>query len=246
MRADAFILPRLRSSRNFLSFSTYTFRIIFMFNIGFSGWGVCVAYLILGSLVTKVKMLEKEKLGIAEKRQGRRGPENVWGSAAVAMICAILSYVYPYHCHLFELGFVASLATKLSDTFQSEIGKAYGKTAYLVTTLKRVERGTEGAVSLEGTLAGIVGSLLLSTIAVFSGLAINSIEAFAACNLAAFLACYCESYIGATYQSDKFAWLSNELVNLINCAIGAFISIVLYTFFTSSKFGAVVGASSAF
>ena len=170
---------------------------------GFSGWGVCVSYLILGSLVTKVKMLEKEKLGIAEKRQGRRGPENVWGSAAIAMICAILSYIFPNNSHLFELAFVASLSTKLSDTFQSEIGKAYGKTAYLVTTLKRVERGTEGAVSLEGTLAGIVGSFLLSIIAVFSGLAINSLEAFVACNLAAFLACYCESYIGATYQSDK-------------------------------------------
>ena len=190
-------------------------------------------------------MSEKEKLGIAEKRQGRRGPENVWGSAAVAMICAILSYIYPNYSHLFELGFVASLATKLSDTFQSEIGKAYGKTAYLVTTLKRVERGTEGAVSLEGTLAGIVGSLLLSFIAVISGLAIDSIEAFAACNMAAFLACYCESYIGATYQSDKFQWISNELVNLVNCAIGAIISIALFTIFSGGQLGAVAGASSS-
>lgn len=40
---------------------------------------VCVLYLFLGQLVTKVGFDEKEALGIAEGRGGRRGPENVWG-----------------------------------------------------------------------------------------------------------------------------------------------------------------------
>ena len=46
--------------------------------LGWRGWTTCVLYLILGSAVTKVKFQEKEKLGIAEGRGGRRGPENVW------------------------------------------------------------------------------------------------------------------------------------------------------------------------
>ena len=46
--------------------------------LGWRGWTTCVLYLFLGSAVTKVKMQEKEKLGIAEGRGGRRGPENVW------------------------------------------------------------------------------------------------------------------------------------------------------------------------
>ena len=46
--------------------------------LGWRGWSVCVMYLLLGQLVTKVKFAEKEKRGIAEKRGGRRGPENVW------------------------------------------------------------------------------------------------------------------------------------------------------------------------
>jgi hypothetical protein len=46
--------------------------------LGWRGWTTCVLYLFLGSAVTKVKMQEKEKLGIAEARGGRRGPENVW------------------------------------------------------------------------------------------------------------------------------------------------------------------------
>lgn len=45
--------------------------------------------------------------------------------------------------------------------------QAYGKTTYLVTTLKRVPRGTEGAISLEGTVSGIISAVFLAIIAVF-------------------------------------------------------------------------------
>lgn len=57
-----------------------------------------------------------------------------------------------------QVGFAASFASKLADTTSSEIGKAYGQTTYLITTLQRVPRGTEGAVSLEGTAAGVVAA----------------------------------------------------------------------------------------
>ena len=60
------------------------------------------------------------------------------------MICAMLTYFIPDYAEVLKVGFVASLATKLSDTFGSEIGKAFGKTTYLITTLALVPKGTEG------------------------------------------------------------------------------------------------------
>lgn len=70
------------------------------------------------------------------------------GSAATGLACAICAAqgesFLGISSNLYILGFVASLATKLSDTFASEIGKAYGKTTFLITTLERVEPGTEG------------------------------------------------------------------------------------------------------
>ena len=42
-----------------------------------------------------------------------------------------------------------------THTHTPEIGKAYGKTTYLITTFEKVPRGTEGAISLEGTIAGV-------------------------------------------------------------------------------------------
>ena len=193
--------------------------------LGVKGYLVCVIYLVLGSLVTKVKQQEKERLGIAEKRGGARGPENVWGAAATAMVCAMMTYVMPAHSAAFKVGYVASLATKLSDTFASEIGKAYGKTTYLITTMKIVPKGTEGAVSVEGTVAGVVGSILMTAVGMLLG-QITTMQGFIACIIAALVATTFESYIGAAYQ-DQNPWLTNELVNLLNTVVGALVGIAV-------------------
>ena len=193
-------------------------------SLGWRGWSVCVVYLIIGSAVTKVKKAKKEALGIAEGRGGARGPENVWGAAATAAACAIGAAVCPAKSAALRLAFVASLATKLSDTCASEIGKAYGKTTYLITTLKLVPPGTEGAVSAEGTAAGALGSVVLTGFAMACGLV--GPAAALPCVLAAFIATNVESLIGALAQ-DRFRWLTNEVVNWIMTVVGAVVSVPL-------------------
>lgn len=139
------------------------------------------------------------------------------------MLSAMGTFLFPQYDHLFRIAYVASLSTKLGDTFSSELGKAYGKTTYLITTLKLVPRGTEGAVSLEGTLAGVVGSILIALLSLTTQLLSSPSEAVI-CVIAAFLATTIESFIGATLQSK---WLSNELVNLIMTMVGAVIAVFL-------------------
>jgi uncharacterized protein (TIGR00297 family) len=68
-----------------------------------------------------------------------------------------------------QVGFAASFASKLADTTSSEIGKAYGQTTYLITNFRRVPRGTEGAVSLEGTLAGVAAAAGVGVMALALG-----------------------------------------------------------------------------
>jgi len=184
----------------------------------------------VGSVVTRIGMAQKEAAGIAEKRSGARGPENVWGSALTGTLCALAAYLLatavpnsPWIAWLL-LGYVASLSTKLSDTCASEVGKAYGKHTFLITTLKPVPPGTEGAVSLEGTLAGIVGSVAIALVGWTVGL-IPAIHLLT-CAIAAFIATNLESLIGATLQ-DRYRWLTNELVNIINTALGAIAAILI-------------------
>ena len=198
--------------------------------LGWRGWTLCVMYLFLGQAVTKVKFQEKEKAGIAEGRGGRRGPENVWGSALTGLICAACSVqgdgsFLGISSDVYLLAYVASLATKLADTFASEIGKAYGKTTFLITTFERVEPGTEGAVSAEGTAAAVVGGLLLS----LYGYAVHLISwpGVIVSTVAAFLATNAESLIGATLQEKEgMEFMTNEVVNFINTLIGAAIAIL--------------------
>jgi uncharacterized protein (TIGR00297 family) len=122
------------------------------------------------------------------------------------------------------LGYVASFSTKLSDTTASEVGKAYGKSTFLITNLQSVPRGTEGAISLEGTLAGLGASGVISLLAWALGLV--SLTGVVWCIIAAFVATNLESLIGATLQS-RWEWLTNELVNVINTLIGASVAILL-------------------
>lgn len=198
--------------------------------LGWRGYGVVMFYFLVGSAVTKIGMKQKQAEGIAEKRDGARGPENVWGSAFTATICAIgiaaikLGLLDAGWESLLLLGYVASFATKLSDTTASEVGKAYGKSTFLITTLQPVARGTEGAVSLEGTVAGIVGGILISLVAYSVGMI--TFTGVIICTIAAFIATNIESVIGATLQS-KLDWLSNELVNVINTIIGAVVAVSL-------------------
>ena len=124
-------------------------------SLGWKGWISVVLYLLLGSLVTKVGFKYKNKLGIAEKRGGRRGPENVLGSASTGLFLALMIKLNLANLILLKVGFAASFAAKLADTFGSEIGKRYGKNTFLITTFKKVRQGTEGAISLENYCAFI-------------------------------------------------------------------------------------------
>jgi uncharacterized protein (TIGR00297 family) len=201
--------------------------------LGWRGYAVVMVYFLVGSAVTRIGMARKEAAGIAEKRSGARGPENVWGSALTGALCALGILLISARggggqsalwIDLLSLGYVASFCTKLADTTASEVGKAYGQTTYLITTLKPVPAGTEGAVSLEGTLAGVVAAAALALLG--WGLGLMPPAAILVCLVAAFVATNLESLIGATLQS-QWSWLTNEWVNVINTLLGAAIAIAL-------------------
>ena len=87
--------------------------------LSWQGWISVVIYLLFGSLVTKIGYKFKRKKGIAEKRGGRRGPENVWGSAATGLFFAVMVKLNFANLLFYKIGFAASFAAKLADTFGS-------------------------------------------------------------------------------------------------------------------------------
>ena len=186
-------------------------------SLGPRGWLAVVAYLALGSMVTKLGFRSKQARGLAEARGGRRGPENVWGSAATGAVLALASQLLPPQATPVVLvGFAASFAAKLADTFGSEIGKRWGRHTLLITTLRAVE----------GTAASLAGSALMASLMGLLGLLPTAIS-WVLVTLVGLLATLIESVIGATCQ-HRFSWLTNELVNGLQTTIAALIAMACF------------------
>src|SRR5262249_56976899 len=96
------------------------------------------------------------------------------------------------------LALVAALTAGASDTVASEIGKAWGRSTFLVTTFGRVKPGTAGAMSLEGTAAGVVAAFGLGALA--SALGLIPASAIPAIVVGATVGALVESVLAATLE----------------------------------------------
>ena len=198
--------------------------------LGWTGWVAVVVYLALGSAVTKLGFEQKQERGLAEARGGQRSPANVWGSAATGAGLALLIGAGIEPKLWLTLGFAASFAAKLADTFGSEIGKRWGSTPRLITTLRRVEPGTEGAISLEGTVASVAGSLVMSLV-MWALVLVPSGRLMLLVAVVGFVATLAESVLGAIAQ-QRLSWMSNELVNALQTTLAALLIILLMAVFS--------------
>jgi uncharacterized protein (TIGR00297 family) len=124
-------------------------------------------------------------------------------------------------------GFFGAFATAAADTVSSEIGQVLGKHPILITTLRPVPIGTEGAISLEGTAAGIVASIVICALGILFG--ILTVPAAGLCVIAAFIGTMVESYLGATLETMKI--IDNELINFMNTLVGAAAAMILVKLF---------------
>jgi uncharacterized membrane protein len=155
---------------------------------GYRWFAVLMAFFAIGGLSTKYRYETKAEYGVAEDNEGARGSGNVLANAAVGLACVVAYAAVPLAPELlggFELltpeavrelvpldrtrpvflfAFVGSFATAMSDTLSSEIGGVY-ENPRLITTMERVEPGTDGGVTWQGELAGLVGAGIVAGIA---------------------------------------------------------------------------------
>ena len=186
--------------------------------LGLPGLAVMVAFFVVGSAATRVGYRVKAARGIAQEKGGARGWRNAWANGGVAAALALMAGLTEGPTRpLFVLAYAAAVATAAADTGSSEIGKAYGRRTFLITTFRPVPPGTEGAVSLEGTAGGLAAAAIIAGVGAATGLYLAVwAPAIAAAGLLGSLA---ESVIGSV--AEKRGWLDNDLLNALNTAIGA-------------------------
>ena len=92
------------------------------------------------------------------------------------------------------------------------------------TNLKPVSPGTEGAISLEGTLASAAGSIVMTLVCLSLQLLTTS-SAAVLVTVVGLLATLAESLIGALLQ-EQTPWLTNELINGLQTLLAALLAMV--------------------
>ena len=187
-------------------------------SLGPRGFAVLALFVIGGSLLTRFGYGSKQHTGTAQEHGGRRSARNALANCAVATFCAILAAT---GSEPFTAAFVASLGAAFADTAESEIGQLFSRTPRLITTLQKVPPGTDGAVSLPGTLAGAGAAGLTAVL----GLALGMLETPAPALLvatAAFLGTVADSVIGGLSSRA-----GNELTNVLCTFVAALLALIL-------------------
>jgi uncharacterized protein (TIGR00297 family) len=189
---------------------------------GGRAWVLLFVTFLTASVVSRLGLQRKVLLGIAEHRGERRGAGNALANCGVAALAAIAAAATPYRSQAL-LALTAALTAGGSDTVASEIGKAFGRSTFLVTTFGRVKPGTSGAMSFEGTAAGLVAAFALGAIGLAAGLIHGT--ALLAVVAGATAGALVESALGATLEGPGI--LNNDMLNFINTAVAAAVALAI-------------------
>lgn len=229
-----------------------------IFGLGGWQWAILLlAFFISSSALTRA--FKSRKRGLEEKysKGGRRDAGQVLANGGLATAFAGLHALMPNSTWIW-LGFAAALAAVNADTWATELGILSPDAPRLITNLsKRVEKGTSGGISVIGTVASLLGAVLIALLAALLSPAGSDWQLAIPVSLAGLLGSLFDSLLGGTVQAMYFCptekketekhplhscgtptvhirgwkWLNNDWVNFACSGFGVVIALLISLMF---------------
>lgn len=197
--------------------------------------------LVLTSIATRMGRRRKLQLGTAENRHGRRAAQVAANLGMAALVSDAFAQSWLINqdwlrmtdlpaAALFVPG-LAALCEAAADTVSSELGQLLSARPRMMTTLQPAEPGTDGAISLGGTVSGGLAACL---VAAAGSLALHGGVFMLAVSWAAgVFGLFFDSLLGATLERrDR---LNNNAVNFLSTVSAAALAVVLIALLPHSR-----------
>ncbi len=214
-----------------------------------------IFFFISSSLISLIITPSKKQAMITFDKTGPRDIWQVLANGGVGAVCAIFYFITGELIWFFP--YLAVFCEATSDTWATELGTLSKKYPVSITTLKRVEPGRSGGITVVGTLAAVAGSLatMLSgygTIVMDSGLQQFQFKFWLAAVNAGFAGAILDSMIGGSIQAmyrcnvceritekklhcevpanliSGWRFVNNDMVNLVSTLFAGIVVAVIY------------------
>jgi uncharacterized protein (TIGR00297 family) len=190
---------------------------------GPTAFATLAALFLMTWVATRLGHRRKLALGLAERREGR----NAWQVLANLAVAALGSVVFSATGNRgWLIAALAALAEAATDTVASEIGQYRGPDARLITTWERVPPGTDGGVTIPGSIAGLAAGLVIAAVATVGGMLPQAQLWIPVA--AGFGGMLIDSILGATLQ--RRGWISNQTVNFFATLAAAALAYAIAVF----------------
>lgn len=175
---------------------------------GIGNWQVALVVLfffISASLVSNDVATAEDPFSIKFRRDGRQ----VWANGF--WLCLWIMIWFISDVQAFLIASIASIAAATADTWATELGSKLRSKTYLVTNFDEISAGTDGGISVRGSLAALMGSAIIAVLFWLLESEI-SMAVVIIIIVSGFLGCFIDSYLGAKLQGSslKIPFLSNN------------------------------------
>ena len=194
---------------------------VLMLAAGIWGFVPLGTVFLLTLVTTRWGYERKQRLGVAERGRGRTASQ-ILANLCAAAFCALPVICFPQFSRVLLVAAMAALAEAAADTVSSEVGQAIADRAYMITDFRPEPIGTNGGISVEGTLSGCIAASIVACVSALVGVVPWQWTPVVA--IAGVAGMFLDSVLGATWENS--GRIGNDTVNFVSTVFAADLALV--------------------